>query len=530
MFSILHAFILRGSGLFHVLTAMSMAVLAVAPKGGEPDRITAYGVVAFFGFIGLWLLTTKAAWLTNPRSYFQAFNVLLTAIAIGGLSMMGAVVYSRALELESMMGLSFLPGAVLLGSAGSLLLLSSILLVSKNAQAELEAEATSNIPLEQRKRFTKIEIAAMRSVAPRDNLAIKLVVALDWLAQRTIAVVLAVLAVVLLQWFFSEDPRLASSFGDLRRPTKGVFAVAIFAAVLLWPFPPATTFWHRPYGFRAVILKVFTVGIGAAMVYYLAPIILPQVELPYIGAYVAPYIDRIPTAAIALLAFSTLCGLLIAPTGPSMLQLAEMAGIGNPQKFAKIRATRSIERKNAMVPKLNGILKVYMVADWFVMRLIGLGLLGVAYMQWLLIEGGRTFRAAAIAFDYDPMWAVYAYAGVGALLAIPSLLPAFIAKPRHIIGGMIKACIVSLSGTALYGPILIAIPLYTPEQYHLTLNHLAVPIVSSIIGFAFTGALLNAFFRHLSGTTKINYKGEEIRVISSDELRDLRAARMQLSA
>ncbi|MFO6463333.1 hypothetical protein ACK8OR_02985 [Jannaschia sp. KMU-145] len=182
--------------------------------------------------------------------------------------------------------------------------------------------------------------------------------------------------------------------------------------------------------------------------------------------------------------------------------------------------------KRAQLPAIGAAMKLYLVADWLVLRLVGLGLLGTAYMLWLMIEAERTSRAAQLSYGQDPMHALYAYAGLGTLLALPFLMPGFLSRPNHVAGGLAKAVLLVVSAFLLLPALHLAIDLFTPDIYHATL-HLTVPnVFKAVAGIAVTSALLISFFRQLGGLPKMDGMGNPKIEMSPAEMRDMRIARM----
>ncbi|WP_179380008.1 hypothetical protein [Jannaschia marina] len=178
------------------------------------------------------------------------------------------------------------------------------------------------------------------------------------------------------------------------------------------------------------------------------------------------------------------------------------------------------------LPALGAAMKLYIAADWLMLRLMGLGLMATAYMMWTMIEGGRVARAEALAYGKEPMTAVYVYVVVGAILALPFLLPRRIARPHNVIYGLLKAVLLVGAAFVLIAPLNIAIVTFTPDIYHATLEETVPRLFKAICGVAVTSALLISFFRQLGGLPAVDYKGDPKVQMSSSQLHDLRKARM----
>ncbi|MGB3687968.1 MAG: hypothetical protein WBA02_01585 [Jannaschia helgolandensis] len=181
---------------------------------------------------------------------------------------------------------------------------------------------------------------------------------------------------------------------------------------------------------------------------------------------------------------------------------------------------------NKKLPAIGGAMKLYVAADWLILRLLGLGLMGTAYLLWDMISTGRTFQAGQLAFGNDPTRAMYAYAAVGAIIALPFLLPRRIAAPRHVGFGLVKAVILVAVAFVLITPLSVAIELFAPEAYRPTLIATVPNLFKAIAGIAVTSVLLIAFFRQLNTLPAVDYKGDPKVSLSQQQLHDLRLARM----
>ncbi len=181
---------------------------------------------------------------------------------------------------------------------------------------------------------------------------------------------------------------------------------------------------------------------------------------------------------------------------------------------------------NKKLPAIGGAMKLYVAADWLILRLLGLGLMGTAYLLWDMIATGRTFQAGQLAFGNDPTRAMYAYAAVGAIIALPFLLPRRIAAPRHVGFGLVKAVILVAVAFVLITPLSVAIELFAPEAYRPTLIATVPNLFKAIAGIAVTSVLLIAFFRQLNTLPAVDYKGDPKVSLSQQQLHDLRLARM----
>lgn len=230
-----------------------------------------------------------------------------------------------------------------------------------------------------------------------------------------------------------------------------------------------------------------------------------------------------PLAPLALLPVLVLAGMMLTGLLPAATVLS-------------IRASRAAAEdapppgRHVPLPSIGAAMKLYVVADWVVLRALGAGLLGVAWMLWTAQEAGRAGDVTALSRGLEPAIAIYAYAVLGALLLLPVALPMGLASPRHVFGGLLKAVMLVGAAWALMDPLDVAIDAYATEPYRPTL-HAAVPkLFKAIAGIAVTSALLIAFFRQLSRPVRIDHTGAAIHVLSPAEMAAMRRERMGRTA
>lgn len=198
----------------------------------------------------------------------------------------------------------------------------------------------------------------------------------------------------------------------------------------------------------------------------------------------------------------------------------------DPARAIPVKEKRPAKLPEKKLPALGAAMKLYVVSDWLILRVLGVGLMATAYMIWTMIDAGRTFQAELLSHGKAPMTAVYVYGGGGALLALPFLLPARIARPQHVFFGLIKAILLVAAAYVLIKPLNLAITEFTPDIYHVTLIETVPRLFKAICGVAVTAALLISFFRQLNGLPPVDYKGDPKVQMSPNQLHDLRKARM----
>ncbi|MEM8824643.1 MAG: hypothetical protein AAGF30_13615 [Pseudomonadota bacterium] len=247
-------------------------------------------------------------------------------------------------------------------------------------------------------------------------------------------------------------------------------------------------------------------------------------------------IERSPEE-IAAMATATLTqgpGLLAFALIGIPLQLAWFTMIGllfqKPSSEAGMARTKRAPVANPELPAISAAMKLYQIADWVVLRALGLALLWTAYMMWQVIQADRVWLIDALAQGIDPMTALFIYAGLGAFLVVPFIMPRFLSSPRHVVGGLAKSFLLVVAALVLIAPLNVAIVLYTPDIYHATLHATAPRAFKAVAGIAVSSALLISFFRQLSSVPQIDYQGRAVRVYSNEELAEMRRARMDIQA
>ncbi|PWJ15867.1 hypothetical protein [Jannaschia seohaensis] len=181
------------------------------------------------------------------------------------------------------------------------------------------------------------------------------------------------------------------------------------------------------------------------------------------------------------------------------------------------------------LPATGALMKLYVAADWLVLRLLGAGLLGTGYLLWQMIQADRQLPQLALSYGFDPLHALIGYCAFGALMAVPFLLPRAIVAPRHVIGGLIKAALLLVAGYVLRPVLPTAINLLVDDKYHATLNYVGPIAFNAVIGVAVLSALLISFFKQMGKTPKTDYLGKPVIEMTPADLQRLRRARMELN-
>ncbi|WP_308915090.1 hypothetical protein [Jannaschia sp. LMIT008] len=178
-----------------------------------------------------------------------------------------------------------------------------------------------------------------------------------------------------------------------------------------------------------------------------------------------------------------------------------------------------------LIPDLGVALRIYVVADWVLLRLFGLALIGTGWMLYL--SGGRNVEGLRdLTWGHDWPEAAVAYAFAGMVLLLPVMLPQALMHPRNVVLGALKAAI--LAGlTFVFLPALHFAAAHLMEEpwRTLALGHGPVAL-KTLAGYAVVSTVVVAFFRQLAGSPALDGQGRPIVRLDPEELRALRSARM----
>lgn len=228
--------------------------------------------------------------------------------------------------------------------------------------------------------------------------------------------------------------------------------------------------------------------------------------------------DFLPMARIALFLAFIVTSILCVRSGGSTPQ---------PGAIAPAMPARAAPRPRSTVPQVNALMRILGLFDWVGPRLLGLALLGTAWMLWGFVRDGRTERAADLAYGLEPMYAIGAYVAAGALLALPFLMTSAIAQPRHVGGGMAKAALIGGAAYFLMAPLRLAIMALVDDLHRPLVLAAVPPLVMVLVGLTVISAPVLAFFRQLGTLEPHGTADKTGPVMDVDTLRELRLARMQ---
>ena len=173
------------------------------------------------------------------------------------------------------------------------------------------------------------------------------------------------------------------------------------------------------------------------------------------------------------------------------------------------------------LPELDGAERVYGMLEWLSVRAwAGLVLL----CAWRLHGGEAGVPAGFVvpgAADVDTATSAYGVCGLALLLA-----PKIVLRPSTLFGGLLKAAV------------LVGLGLFTLPAVELAGSHLAAqadlgaaatmiaPAMKLALSIAVTASIVFAFFRQLAGPVRLDGLGRPIERLRTDDLRALRASRM----
>ena len=501
--------LLKILGALHLFVGFGMLTFML---GTGPYRF-GYLYVAGVIVVGLILIgrSLTPRFLMYPRGLSVGLAALLTLCVLGAASFFSGGAIGQWLEIRGMpngLAYGFTPGAVTLGLVGTLVLPVLILLTARSVDAPLSVEEETRIPMK--------KSGSARTGLETVHLFFVRLIGLAALGTTAYGVI----------------NRAATQQEQITWGALGLLAALCFLVPRLTPRIVARpSRWFHFFGFSFLTSLL----IYPPMMAYCIPVIetlqtSEATSLEVLGAEILEAFGSdglIAYSAIGVplqLAWFTMIGLLFQK--PSV-QVRSAPTASASHSADPGPAPRPTALPQAKLPAIGAMMKLYVVADWLVLRLMGLGLCATAWMLWTMIQQGETSQAELLAYGQDPMKALMIYGGFGAILALPFLLPGAIAAPRHVAGGLVKAVILVGAALVLIPPLRAAIVTFTPEIYHVTLMATVPTLFKAVTGVAVTSTLLIAFFRQLGTLPQTNYKGEPIVMLSQDDLRALRLARMQ---
>ena len=192
------------------------------------------------------------------------------------------------------------------------------------------------------------------------------------------------------------------------------------------------------------------------------------------------------------------------------------------------RSSGADRRGEGPLPQVNGAMRILAAADFAGPRLLGLGLIGAAWLLWGYMADGRPERVADLARGLEPMAALALHVGLGVALIVPVLLTPWVGRPRHVAGGLVKAGIIAFAAWLLQEPLRLALSAVLSDLHRPLGLAIAPPAFLAVAAVIIFAAPVLAFFRQLGAVPTAVPADEAGPVMDPTTLRDLRLARMQV--
>ncbi|TFL16732.1 hypothetical protein [Jannaschia formosa] len=516
-------------------TQVLAGVLALLATGLAGDLIPSGLASGLAMIVCGWILLSRRmspGFLREPESLLSGFGALLAAVILSLIGPVAALLILSPLQSNASV-LPILP----LGILG---LLNAIFILPLAAMGP---------SLNRDRRKQAAQGAAVRADPSLLTPAARAFGWSHWVAIRLVGIALLVPVLWLSHDFFTGGSVWQVFIFDGRKTGALMIAMPILAAMMVLPVPMSRSLaFHVPLEWKNILAQLFfAVPAIMAALYWFLPVYLLIMADPR-AAIGAPLIQSVLEHRDAVvvgtgIVLGTLSVLAFVARPRGLPEATEVAEDGEPplrphaarsaasdmpevqKKKKDLRAARLPEPK---LPAMGGMMKLYVAADWLVLRLLGLGLLGTAYLLWQMMEAGRDLPQRALSYGFEPLHALIAYGVAGAFLAVPYLLPRNVVAPRHVLGGLVKAGLILGAGLVVRPVVPTAISLLVDEKYHPTLLYIAPHAMNVVIGLAVTGALFTSFFRQMGKTPKFDYLGNPVVEMTPDDLHRLRQARMGL--
>ena len=510
-------FLIRSIGWAHIAAALGMLAVAASPGLGSPAVLGAAALLFLPGPI-LALPRFCPRFLSHPRSMVVG---LLGTLALVGLSF-GAGIGSLLLA-------STTNGVAVVFAVAPMALLA--LYVSTFILPIATFYASSADAMRRQKQYHEV---AKRDPSLFDHKS-SVVTALECTLVRIAGLICFGAALHLSVWLFQDDPKVWNHVFGGRKTAKLLIALTAMAGVIAFPMPPRTAplFWYPPHP-KQLFSKLFCLGITAGLLYWLLPVYLDMSAYPLLHLPARPLVELAVAfrleIAVAFVALTSLLTLVNYARGNRLPALARAeaprpTSQALPSDVPAVARPRRPRPAAVKLPALGAAMKFYVAADWLVLRLLGLGLIGTAWLAWTLTQAGDP-RAAALSWEQDPINAALVYAALGLFLAVPILLPRWIGTPWSVAGGLAKAVLLLAAAALLLTPARIAIETLTPSIYHATLLATVPLVAKAVAGVAITATVVVALFRQLGGLPNEEGEARRAPLPTAQELRDLRRARM----
>ena len=290
--------------------------------------------------------------------------------------------------------------------------------------------------------------------------------------------------------------------------------------------------WWQPYGLwkpgrRTDAVWVLPHSAVAALLPFLSA---PLLGLPAVPPMVAALA---PGAIWAAIVPALLVSALIVPRIRGGGKRADRVGRRERRDAAQVAARAQTARiRHAVVaepklPTIGAAMKLYVAADWLILRLMGLGLIGVGLDAACPARRGPAGRGAVPdARVRSADGRLDAWRRSVSRWRCRSCSRGAIARPRHVAGGVVKAAGLVVGAIVLLEPL--------PHGHHgVHAGHLppdadghgALPL-PAVAGIAVTSVLLVVLLPPARHAAHLDDRSRNAPTMSVDDLRELRTARM----
>ncbi|UWQ20498.1 hypothetical protein [Jannaschia sp. W003] len=176
------------------------------------------------------------------------------------------------------------------------------------------------------------------------------------------------------------------------------------------------------------------------------------------------------------------------------------------------------------LPNVGPLMKAYRAVDWVMLRILGLGLVALA---WAIRTLADPEKCAAVLHGITPQTATVVYFVWGLLLAFPVLLPRGIANPHTVLAGALKAALILAATAALLPALDLLVEMQVPRDYRNAVAGAVPNVVKAVAGLAVLSTVAVAFFRQLgAGSRGGAVPDKRAAGPTAEELRELRRSRM----
>jgi hypothetical protein len=523
----LHAACLRVFGILFLLVGAGGAVFpkfatfaGVEPAAAAPPELAALLVlVGAFLAVPWWL----PRGLRHPSA--RADWIWIGVLAVGAWAATGMVApFVETLAPEVVVPPYAVPGAAVL-----LVLLAALAMV-RATELQTRPDPSEADDIDEAEQIAS-EAASTRTVLGLHNAT---------LAVAGIATLMTGAGILRL---LQLDPELFARLGQ-PGPIGVVRALAVFAILagvslfVAQAMPRAVSRPSRPLHVLAVYGWLALLALPALLAFVAVPLGLPSMIGP--GAYLAGL--RTNLALLAVLPGITATAWI--GLGALTVLLATTVGtIATSPRRARADAAQEAEAAppRRVLPPVPRALRprpwpvrlavmAFRGVDWLVLRLLGAGLLGGAWVLWSTLQAERPAEETGLTWGQDPLHALALYAALGLVLAVPLLLPRTVLVPGNVVMGLVKATLIAGSAVLLMPALAPLAAFLPPDAVPPALLSEAPLALRVAAAFSVALAVLDGLVGQFGRKRRLDYAGRPIIELTPDELRQLRLSRMGWNA